>query len=184
MKIEDGKGKNGDASVSSVQRLNVSAKNAPRAMYAGRDFGLSYSAVYHATAAAGEYVAYLKNTSSTRNMFVGDMTIGGVNSILWKMFFVAGTAASGELITPTPMNKSKNIPAEAIAMAGDTAITALTADGEFSAIRSPAADSIEENFDGTLILGPGDAIALEYDAGTSGICEVDIHFHYEDIGAS
>lgn len=184
MRIEDGKGKSGDMSVSSTQRGNVSAKTAPRPMYSARDDGLSFSAIYHFTAAAGEHVAYLKNTSSTRNLFVGDVAVGGVNSILWKMFFCTGTAAAGEAVTPTPTNRSKSIPAEATAMAGDTAITGLTTDGEFSTMRSPAAGDTEENFDGTLILGPGDALVVEYDAGTSGIGEVDIHFHYEDLNAS
>jgi len=184
MKIEDGKGKNGDMSVSTTQRGNVSAKIAPRAMYSARDDGLSFSVIYHMTAAAGEHVAYLKNTSSTRNMFIGDVSFGGVPSILWKMFFCTGTAAAGETVTPTPTNKSKAIPAEAIAMAGDTAITGLSVDGQFSALRSPANDTSEEAFDGTVILGPGDAIVVEFDAGTGGICEVDIHFQYENLGAS
>jgi hypothetical protein len=153
-------------------------------MYAARDFGQSYSAIYHFTATAGDHIAYLKNTSSTRNLFIGDMSFGGVNSILWKGFFCTGTAASGEVITPQPTNKSKAIPAEATAMAGDTAITGLTTDGEFTTRRSPAAGTNEEAFDGTVILGPGDAVVIEYDAGTDGIGEVDIHFHYEDIGAS
>lgn len=184
MKIEDGKGSNGDMSVSSTQRGNVSSRIAPRPMYSARDDGLSYSAIYHFTAAAGEYVAYLKNTSSTRNLFVGDITVGGVQTILWKMWFVTGIAAAGETVTPTPTNKSKSIPAEATAMAGDTAITGLTTDGQFSARRTPANDEKEELFDGSLILGPGDAIAVEYDTGTGGIGEVDIHFHYEDLSAS
>ena len=184
MKIEDGKGKNGDCSVSSVQRLNVSAKTAPRQMYAARDFGLAFSAVYIFTAAAGEKVAYLKNTSTTRNLFIAEMGFGGVNSILWKLWFVSGTAAAGETVTPTPQNKSKNIPAEAIAMAGDTAITGLTDISLVSIRRSPAASSIDDLYGGSIILGPGDAIAIEYDTGTSGIGEIDIHFHYEDLSAS
>jgi len=184
MKIEDGKGNNGDASVSSVQRLNVSAKTAPRAMYSSRDFGRSYSAIYHMTAAAGEHVSYLKNTSSTRNMFIGDISFGGVPSILWKCFFCTGTAAAGEAVIPQPTNKSKAIPAEAIAMAGDTAITGLTTEGQFTTRRSAANETTEEAFEGTVILGPGDAVVIEFDTGTSGICEVDIHFHYEELDAS
>ena len=184
MKLEDGKGKNGDMSVSTTQRGNVSAKTAPRPMYSARDDGLSFSAVYHFTAAAGEHVAYLKNTSSTRNLFIGDISFGGVESVLWKGFFCTGTAAAGETITPTPTNKSKSIPAEAAAMAGNTAITGLAEAGEFTTRRSPANRTEEEHFDGTVILGPGDAIVIEYDTGTGGIGEVDLHFHYEDIGAS
>lgn len=184
MKIEDGKGKNGDMSVSSTQRGNVSAKTAPRAMFSARDDGLSFSSVYTFTAAAGEHVAYLKNTSSTRNLFIGDISFGAVETVLWKGFFVTGTAAAGETVTPTPTNRSKSIPAEASCMAGNTAITGLTTDGIFTARRTPVNDTGEEAFDGTVVLGPGDAVVIEYDTGTGGIGEVDIHFHYEDLGHS
>lgn len=185
MKLEDGKGKNGDMSVSTTQRGNVSAKTAPRPMYASRDDGLSYSGIYDSiTATAGDIVAYLKNTSTTRNLFIGDITAGGVEAVKWKVFSCSGTAASGEVVIPTEMNVSKSIPAEAAAMAGDTSITALTAIDQLSNFRSVATGSWEENFDGTLILGPGDAFYIEYDAGTDGVCEIDIHFHYEDLGAS
>jgi len=185
MKIEDGKGKNGDASVSSVQRLNVSAKTAPRSMYAARDDGLSYSAIYDdMTATAGDVIAYLKNNSATRNLFVGDIAMGGVEAIHWKIFSVSGTAASGATVTPASTNLSKNIPSETIAMSGDTAITGLTNISQVSTNRSAANSDAEEAFDGSLILGPGDAIAIEYDAGVTGLCEVDIHFHFENLGAS
>ena len=184
-KIEDGKGKNGDMSVSATQRGNVSAKTAPRNFYSARDDGLAYSAIYEGiTAVAGDYVAYLKNTSTTRNMFIGDLTAGGVGDVKWKLWFVIGTAAAGESVTATPMNNSKNIPAEATVMAGNTSITGLTTDGQVSNFRSAALSSWEEAFDGSLVLGPGDAIALETDAGTIGVVEMDIHFHYETIGAT
>jgi len=181
MRIEDGKGKNGDMSVSKSQRGDVSARSAPRAMYSARDEGLSFAAIYHFTAAAGEYVAYLKNTSSTKNLFLHRLVIGGVNSVLWKLFFVTGTAAAGATVTATPTNKAKSIPAEVIAMDGDTAITGLTVDGQFAAIRSVAAKDSVEEFDGTIQLGPGDALAVEYDTGTGGIGEVSLHFHLEDL---
>jgi hypothetical protein len=184
MKIEDGKGKNGDASVSSVQRLNVSAKTAPRAMYAGRDFGQSYSAVYDSiTAAPGDIVAYLKNTSSTQNLFVGDITAGGAAATKWKGWIVTGTAAAGETVVPTAMNLASSIPAEASAMAGDTTITGLTNVAQFTNFRHDVLSTWEEALEGTLILGPGDAISLETELGT-GIVEVDIHFHFEVIGAN
>jgi hypothetical protein len=183
MKIEDGEGSNGDMGVTASQRGKVSSRSSPRTLYAARDKGLSFSSIYTFTAASGDYVAYLKNTSSTKNMFIGDVSMGGVNSILWKFWFVTGTAAAGEAVTPIPTNHSKKIPAEATAMAGDTTITGLTTDGNFSVFRSAAASSFEEHFDGSTILGPGDAMMIEYDTGASGVGEIDIHFHYEDLDA-
>lgn len=182
MKIEDGKGNSGDASVSSSQRLNVSAKTRDRTFYASRDQGLAFTAIYEdITADAGNIVAYLKSTSSTRNLFIKDIKAGGVEAIKWKVFSVSGTAASGESVIPTEMNLSKNIPAEAIAMAGNTSITGLTNIDEMGAHRSPANSEVSMLGHGATVLGPGDAVAVEYDTGTSGLCDLEIHFHYEGI---
>ncbi len=183
MRIEDGKGKNGAASVSTVQRLNVSGKNAPRMMYASRDFGLAYNAVYDGiTAAANDYTAYLKNTSSTRNLYVSTIQFHSAENVKWKIWSVTGTAASGETVTPSALNLSKNIPAEATAMAGNTSITGLTTVVQLGAHRSPANGDSDMNYAGALILGPGDAIAIEYDAGTTGVCSHDIYMWFEDLG--
>ena len=35
-----------------------------------------------------------------------------------------------------------------------------------------------------LILAPNTAIVVEYDTGTTGLCEIDCIFHYEPIGFS
>jgi len=183
--IEDGKGKNGKMSVSTTQRGNVSAKTAPRKFYASRDDGLAYNAVYDPmTMAAGEYSAYLKNTSSTRNLFVSQIEFHSVESVKWKIWSVSGTAASGTAVVPTELNLSKGIAAEAVAMHGDTAITGLTTIVQVGSHRSQALSDSGMNFEGALILGPGDAIAIEYDTGTAGICSHDIFMWFEDLGAS
>ena len=185
MKIEDGRGKNGDASVSIVQRLNVSSKTAPRWFYSSRDFGLSFNAVYDGlTVAATEYSAYLKNDSATRNLFVGTIEFHSAEAVKWKIWEVTGTAASGASVTPSNFNLASGIPAEATAMSGDTAITGLTTVKQLGSHRSQALGDSDMDFEGALILGPGKAIAIEYDTGTTGICSHDIFFWYEDLGAS
>ena len=183
--IEDGKGKNGKASVSSVQRLNVSAKNANRMFYSSRDFGNAYNAVYDdITAVSGDYTAYLKNTSSTYNLFVSEIEFHSINDTKWKIWEVTGTAASGEVVTPAELNLSRNIPAPVIAMAGDTNITGLTNVQQIGSHRNTAASDSGMNFAGSLILGPGDAIAIEVDVGVSGLVSHDLFFWMEAIGAS
>ena len=185
MKIEDGKGKNGDASVSTVQRLNVSSKTAPRYYYASRDFGQAFNSVYdNLTVAAGEYSASLKNTSTTRNLFVGHIEFHSAENVKWKIWEVTGTAASGETITPSNFNLASGQPAEADAMSGDTAITGLTTVKQIGSHRSQASGESSMGFEGALLLGPGKAIAIEYDAGTTGLCSHDVFFWYEEIGAS
>jgi hypothetical protein len=184
MKIEDGKGKNGDVGVSKNQRLDVSARSNNRIFYASRDDGLAYRAVYAGmTLAAGDICAYLKNTSSTRFLFVNHIELNAVQAVTWKVFQVTGTAADGELITPSELNLSKAIPAEAIAMAGDTTISALSFTTLLGVYRTGAGSGSEFEFHDALILGPGDAIAVEYDAGTGGLADVNIECHFEDFDA-
>ena len=182
MIIEDGKGSGGGNVGTAENRALVSSRQAERIMYSSRDDGLAYSAVYDSmTVAAGDICAYLKNTSSTRNLFISDTTFGGVEAIKWKVFTCTGTAAAGESVTPVELNISKSFTAEATAMAGDTTITGLTAVAQVGCFRSAALSSFDNNWHNALILGPGDAIYVEYDAGTTGLCEGEIFFHYETI---
>lgn len=183
--IEDGKGKNGNASVSSVQRLNVSAKTAHRKFYASRDFGQAYNAIYDpVTTANGEYTAYLKNDSSTQNLYVSVIEFHSVEACKWRIWQVTGTAASGEVVTPCELNLSRSIPAPVTAMAGDTAITGLTTVKQIASHRTEALGDSEMDFGGSLVLGPGDAIAIEMDTGTSGLVSHDLFFWMETIGAT
>jgi len=184
MQINDGRGKNGLAGVSKTQRLDVSSRTATRAFYTSRDDGLTYHAIYDPmTCAAGDYAAYLKSTSTTRNLFIDEINFGSVENVKWRVWVATGTAASGEDVTPTEINLSKGIAAEAIAMAGDTTITGLTLGVQVGVDRSPANTTAVNDFHGSLVLGPGNAIVVEYDTGTTGLCEVEIIFHLEDFDA-
>ena len=181
MKIEDGRGKYGDAGVSADQRLDVSARSAERAFYSARDDGLAYSVTMDAmTLAAGDIAGYLKNTSSTRNLIINDMDFSGVPAGKWIVSSCSGTAAAGTAVTPTNLNLSKGNAAEASAMSGDTSITGLTAIATIGVVRHEALGQQEENFSSGLILGPSDAIMIEYDTGAGGLCEIVIDLHYED----
>jgi hypothetical protein len=184
--IDDGKGKNGKASVSSVQRLNVSAKNAGRIFYASRDFGSAYNLVAESgSVAAGAYTMYLKNTSSTQNLFISVIEFHSVENTKWKIWEVSGTAAGGAVNTPAELNIGKNIPAPVSAMdsSGGT-ITGLTNVTQLGTHRNTALGDSEMDFGGAMILGPGDAIAIEMDTGTTGIVSHDLKFWMEDIGAA
>ena len=69
-------------------------------------------------------------------------------------------------------------------MSGDTAITGLTTRSQIGSHRSEALGDSEMYYDGALVLGPGDAIAIEYDSGVAGLCSHDLFFWYETIGAT
>lgn len=184
-KIQDGKGKNGDMSVSVSQRGNVSAKTGRRKFYVSRDDGRVFNAVYDPiNAAAGDYTAYLKNTSTSRNLYISVIEFHSAEATAWRIWSVTGTAASGETVTPSNLNLSSNLPSESIAMAGNTPITGLTTVAQIGTHRSPALGDSEMDFEGALILGPSDAIAIELESGTTGDVSHDLFFWFETIGAT
>jgi hypothetical protein len=180
MRIADGAGSGKEASVTSDNRLDVSSRANPRIYYVSRDDGQAYSVSSNdASAAAGTYILYLKNTSTTRNLFVDDIILGGVETALWKIWFVTGTAAGGNAKTPVNLNKTSPNAADATAR-GDDSITGLTVSGEqIGTLRTPANDSKELATSDAIELGQNDAIAIEYDTGTTGIAEAEIVFYYE-----
>jgi hypothetical protein len=185
MKIEDGKGKNGDMSVSVAQRGNVSAKTKNRMFYVSRDDGLAFNAIMPSfSAAAGNYVFYIKNTSSTRNLMMNHIELHSLEAAAWKFWQVTGTAAGGTVITPKNLNLGSGLPAEVACMGGGATLTGLTLGDQIGTHRTEATSEAAMNWGGALILSPNTAIMIEYDAGTTGLVEVDCLFHFETLGAS
>lgn len=185
MRIEDGKGKNGAASVSSVQRLNVSAKTRDRMFYASRDEQQSFNTIMPSySATAGEYVFYIKNTSSTKNMFIHSIEYHSVENVHWKVFQVTGTAAGGTTLTPSNLNLGSGRTAEVTAMGGGATITGLVIGNQIGTHRTSAFGEAGMDFGQGLILAPNTAIVVEYDTGTTGLCEIDCIYHFEDLYAS
>jgi len=185
MKIEDGKGKNGDCSVSTAQRLNVSAKTRDRVFYASRDDEQAFNAVMPTfNAAAGNYCYYLKNSSSSKNLFLHSLEFHSVENVQWKVWQVTGTAAGGTEITPANLNLGSGRTAEATCMGGGATITGLTLGNQIGTHRTTTFGEASMNFGQGLILAPNTAIMVEYDTGTTGLCEIDCIFHYENIGFS
>ena len=185
IRIGDGKGKNGDCSVSSVQRLNVSAKSKNRLFYISRDDGLAFNAIMPSfSAAAGEYVFYIKNTSSDRNLYINSIEYHSLQAVHWKVWEVTGTAAGGTAITAKNINLGSGRLAETIVMGGGATITGLTTNGQLGTHRTEVTGESSMDFGGGLIISPNKAIAIEYDTGTTGLCEIDCLFHFETIGAT
>ena len=185
MKIQDGKGKNGDMSVSQSQRGNVSAKTRDRMFYVSRDDEQAYNAVMPTfSAAAGDYVFYLKNTSSDKNLFMHSIEYHSIQDVHWKVWLVTGTAAGGTVIIPSNMNLGSGRTAEASSMGGGATLTGLTQSRQIGTHRTQAAGEAGMDWGEGLILPPNTAIAVEYDTGTTGLCEIDCIFHFEGVDFS
>ena len=183
--IEDGGGSGRKATVSQAHRLNVSAKTNPRIFYSSRDDQKAYNAIMPAfSAAAGQYVFYLQNSSTTDNIFIKTITFNSVQAVLWKIWEVSGTAAAGTSISPANLNLSSGLLSSTVTMGGGATITGLTEVKQVATNRTEATGRSEMNFENALILGPNKAIAIEYDTGTTGLCEIECFYHFEPIGFS
>lgn len=179
IQIDSGTGAGFSAGVSSRKRLLTESMAANHESVIALDDERAFNAVFNdASAAAGNYVAYIKNTSATRNMFIHLVRVQAANAARWRIFKVTGTG-SGTTVTATNLKLSSSVTPEATILADN--ITGLSTDGEIAPIRTAASASFDAPFDGSLILGPQNAIAVEYDTGTTGAAECLIRFFYEDI---
>jgi len=177
VRIEDGGGKNGSATVSNNQRLDVSSRSASREYYESRDEGSVYSVIsVDATAVANEESIYLQNTSTTKDMIIDQIIISTDTNSLWRIKFVTGTATGSSLLTAINLNKGSSNSANAVAR-GDGAVGGLTDDGDIMLLRIGADGHDEINFSEALRLGQNDAIALECE--TSAAVEIVIVFHFD-----
>ena len=148
-------------------RLNVSSRSDTRAYYNSRDVKQSYSACFdHQSAAAGEYSLYIENTSKTKELVISRIGVNAAENARVKLVFVSGTAAGGTVLTPTNLNKGSSNDADAIVRQGS--VTGLTEISciDFEAV--PANGHGEFSIGDTVRLGQNDAIAIEYDEGTTG----------------
>ena len=136
------------------------------------------------SAAAGDYVFYLKNTAADKNLYINHIEFHSIQAVAWKVFEVTGTAAGGTAITPANLNLGSGRAAEATSMGGGATITGLTIGKQLGSHRTEATAEASMEWGGGLILSPNTAIVVEYDAGTTGLCEIDCLMHFETIGAT
>lgn len=178
MLISDGRGKNGDASVSAEQRLNVSAKTAPRIFYVARDNERSFTWISSYSATSGDTVMYIKNTDTDRNLIIHYVSVGGANSGKYDIYTASGTPA-GTTITPTNLNVSSRKEANSTQYGG-AAVTGVSTVSKLYTKRVLANQS--EPVHGiaqAVILGFGDSIAITY-TGSTGEMDVEVTGYFED----
>lgn len=105
--------------------------------------------------------------------------VGGVNTGLFELFEVTGTAA-GTTLTPKNTNLQDSGAADTVSF-GEAAVTGLTTGDRLAVARTPANSAREINLNDTVILGLNDAVAIEY-TGSTGIVDVMLIGYYEEAG--
>ena len=153
-------------------RLNVSSRSDTRSYYISRDEGGAYSVPFDfQSATAGEFGCYWKNSDTAKTLVIDSIGVNSVEASRVKLWFVTGTAGGGTSLTPTNLNKMSGNASQSISMEGgsaSTGITGLTTAELIDFIYVPALGHEEFRLQDRVRLGQNDAIAIEYDEGTTG----------------
>ena len=73
---------------------------------------------FDASAAASTFPFYLQNDSADDLLIIDLIRVGGVETALWKIHFVSGTAAGGSSLTPVNLNNTSLAPVKIIIKSG------------------------------------------------------------------
>jgi hypothetical protein len=179
LQIEDGLGTGRLAGISTTgNRLLVDSRSDTRIYFISRDNGDAYTMVSIDTpSAGGEYNFYFKNTSTTQKFYVSDIEVGAADLAIFKLSVVTGTA-SGTTITPTNLNLTSGNVATATVL-GNGAISGLTESSVLAVISVPADSTEAFKTSDSLVLGQGDAIAVEFDTGSASAIHISMQGFFD-----
>ena len=163
----------------SDSRLNVSSRSDSRFFYVSRDNGQAYTLrIEDDDAAANDLVAYLRNNSKDKRLYITDIHLNSENAATFKLAFGDSVAPTGTSVSPVNLNRSSSNDADATAF-GNGAVGGVAADTFFATVRVAAGGFEEWGSQDALILGQNDNIVIEYDTGSTGDIEIDIFFFIE-----
>ena len=157
--IDDGKGRGFSAEVTDEQHLSVDATTDKRVSHESREHGRAF--VWTSTFATGTTnveVIYIKNTSTTRKLFIDSMRYSASGTAVFSVFKHTGTA-SGTTITGENLNFTSSNDPEATSF-GDSAVTAGTIGNAIAFLQVSSNSDSNRDWNGEIILGEGDSIIV------------------------
>ena len=179
MKIQDGAGSGKITKVNQRNRLDVSSATFSESHLIAAEDAATFIWTTSWDADNTEEVIYLKNDSKTKSLVIDKVTVNSVNTGLFELFSVTGTA-SGTTITGVNTNRTSGNVADATAL-GEAEVTGLTIGDRIDLARVPANGRATMELQDVLILGLGDAIAVTY-TGADGIVDIIITGYYQSEG--
>jgi len=182
--IQDGAGTGRSARVTEDNRLQTMANSSNRIYFNSRDYEESYSVTCaDAAPTAAEYTLYIQNTSQTYDLVFDEFwTYATDADVQWKLTSVTGTAAGAAVITAVNCNLASAKVATANIRGGAGGVTGLTPVNVIWQWRNGAANSTLPALTyGILRVGPGQALAFEYDAGTGGAVLIGVTMYFDRI---
>ena len=181
IQIDGGDGKRRSMGVTEDLRANVSSRVNERIYYHSRDTEDAFSVVASdALPSTAEYSMYFQNTNTEKDFVVKAFYTTSVSAdVTWKLHKVTGTA-SGTDITPVNLNLQSGLSATAVCKGGAAGVTGLTSAAVIMNWGNGVAyDTQHVNMHDSLILGKKNAIAVEFDAGTSATSSISMIGYYD-----
>lgn len=169
------------ASVNSDGQLEVKSVSESELEFISEKSGQAYTLTSTlATGGADVEIMYLKNTSSTKNMYI-DYFVGGASAAGIFTVFQTTSTPGGTTATPKNINTSSGNAADALCY-GNAAVTGITAasatDIFFFEGVSAASQFATLDLKGAIILGQNDAIAVTF--SVSATVYQTLAFHFKD----
>jgi len=162
--------------ITDSNRLQAEAEASSRQFFISRDIGQVYHGILEdAGATANEEILYLRNASTTKLLFIGQVTISTDTAAKFRIKKVTGTATGSDVVPENLNSTSAN--AADVEFKGNGAVTGLTDDGDVFVGRVSADNSFVTEFGDALILGQNNAIAIETE--TTASIDITIDFHLE-----
>lgn len=180
VQLDDG-GKNGSVTVSNTNRLDVSSRVADRTYYESRDEGQVYTApVQDVGAVADEITAWIKNTSTTKDMIIDTITIGTDVLSTWHIKFASFTTQpTGTLITATNINKASSNTASSEIRGGAGGVANVVQGDEITFLNVAAGGQSIFDSKEALRLGQDDQLAVECKTNSAALITIEFHFDSE-----
>ena len=163
-------------------RALVDAQTRKRSFYVSRDDARVFNSIFEdANAVAGEFVAYFRNTSQSRNFIVELARLGGDAASTWKIHKVSGATpiSDGGAVLPVNLNFGSGILAETEALQEN--VTGITSEGETAIAGHGAGGGVLVILDDAVILPPDTAIAFQKELGATDVANVGMRGYYEDL---
>jgi len=183
MIIYSGTGNGYSATVNDENRLHVDAHTLSKFAAVSKEDSDAYSwTAISADVAAGVGGIHLVNTSSTKNLHIGKIFLWADVPTQFKIWSPATyTVPNGTSIVGLNLNRSSSSAAEATCTANETS-NAFAAAQTLLTVRNNEATADEfglsVDFDGALILGYHNAVAVELVADTAAFeCTIFGYFH-------
>ena len=177
--IEDGKGRGNKLAINSDNHAEVIADTQRIGAAVSERDAETYVWTSAYSATNGDEVMYIKNTSSTKRLFIDVVRNGSVLNTLFEVFNATGTSTqAGTTSTGQNLNLGSGNTPESSSM-GNAAVTQVTLGNRLGSIRVPALSQGAMDFGDELILNQNDSIAISLTSTTATIINSTVRGYFK-----